>query len=152
MLVENELKKLQAFDSSYFRGKNYFGDDGIQNHLVFQPMNKYFKKTGNTENISSWESKGLSDEIIKPPFTSNNRLAPSLDYFINKIKVKFNGSCLKQDKITYTHGTVLNIYTVYELSSNLNNFDPIIENCLFGAVKLTKNSDIDKYKYSGYGV
>ena len=24
-------------------------------------------------------------------------------------------------------------------------------NALFGAVKLTKNADIDKYKYSGYG-
>ena len=25
-------------------------------------------------------------------------------------------------------------------------------NCLFGAVSLTKNADIDKYKYSGYGI
>ena len=24
-------------------------------------------------------------------------------------------------------------------------------NALFGAIKLTKNADIDKYKYSGYG-
>ena len=29
---------------------------------------------------------------------------------------------------------------------------PTLENCLFGAVKLTKNTDIDKYKYSGYGI
>ena len=27
-----------------------------------------------------------------------------------------------------------------------------LENCLFGAVKATKNADIDKYKYSGYGI
>ena len=27
-----------------------------------------------------------------------------------------------------------------------------LENCLFGAVTLTKNADIDKYKYSGYGI
>ena len=27
-----------------------------------------------------------------------------------------------------------------------------MENCLFGAVSLTKNGDIDKYKYSGYGI
>ena len=27
---------------------------------------------------------------------------------------------------------------------------PTLENCLFGSVKLTKNPDIDKYKYSGY--
>ena len=25
-------------------------------------------------------------------------------------------------------------------------------NEIFGAVKLTKNADIDKYKYSGYGI
>ena len=27
-----------------------------------------------------------------------------------------------------------------------------IKNCLFGAVTLTKNADIDKYGYSGYGI
>ena len=88
MLVENELKKLQTFDSSYFRGKDYFRGDGAQNYLVFHPVNKYFKKIGNTERILSRESKGLSNEIIKPPSTCNNRLAPSLDYFINKMKNK----------------------------------------------------------------
>ena len=29
--------------------------------------------------------------------------------------------------------------------------DPTLKNCSFGAVNLTKNADIDKYKYSGYG-
>ena len=28
----------------------------------------------------------------------------------------------------------------------------MLENCLFGAVTLTKNTDIDKYGYSGYGI
>ena len=28
----------------------------------------------------------------------------------------------------------------------------MLVNCLFGAVSLTKNADIDKYKYSGYGI
>ena len=32
-----------------------------------------------------------------------------------------------------------------------HNNDPTLKNCLFGAVTLTKNVDIDKYKYSGYG-
>ena len=93
-------------------------------------MNKYFKKIGSTESISSWKSKGLSNEVIKPPSTSNNSLAPELSYFINKIKVKFNGSCLKQDKITYTYGRIVKIYIVYKLSSNLINFDFTLENCL----------------------
>ena len=37
-------------------------------------------------------------------------------------------------------------------SDNTTSSDPTLENCLFGAVSLTKNSDIDKYKYSGYGI
>ena len=66
--------------------------------------------------------------------------------------VKFNGSCLiKQKKLTFIKKTV-NIYIVYDLDSKLNNFDPTQQNCLFGAVNLTKNSDIDKYKYCGYGI
>ena len=94
----------------------------------------------------------MSDEVIKPPATSDNSLAPTLNYVGNTIRVKFDGSCLKQYKITYTHGTIVNIYIVYELSSNLNYFDSAFENCLFGAVNLTENADIDKYKCSGYGI
>ena len=44
LLVENELKKLKTFDSIYFRGKSHFGEDGMQNCLVFQPIQKYFKR------------------------------------------------------------------------------------------------------------
>ena len=43
LLVENELKKLETFDSIYFHGKSHFEDDGTQNWLVFQPIQKYFK-------------------------------------------------------------------------------------------------------------
>ena len=31
LLVENELKKLETFDSIYFCGKSHFEDDGTQN-------------------------------------------------------------------------------------------------------------------------
>ena len=37
-------------------------------------------------------------------------------------------------------------------ASGSNNSDPTLKNCLFGAVTLTKNADIEKYKYSGYGI
>ena len=59
---------------------------------------------------------------------------------------------MKQDKITYVHGKTVNIYTVYQVSKNVNISDyPTLEKFLFGADSLTKNTDIDKYKYSGYG-
>ena len=67
-------------------------------------------------------------------------------------RVKFNGSCLQQPKLSYTHGTILNIYIVHNLSaSSSHSDDPKLKKCLFDAVTLTKNSDTDKYEYSGYG-
>ena len=40
---EDAINDLER-DASYFRGKNYFDDCGIQNCYVFQPMYKYFKR------------------------------------------------------------------------------------------------------------
>ena len=120
--------------------------------MVHKIINKYFKVITDTDYVSSWKSKGLFAESIKPPTTSDNSLTPALSYYGTKTRVKFTGSCLKQSKISYTHGKVVNIYIVYELgasSSNVN--DPTLKICLFGAVTLTKNVDIDKYGHSGYG-
>ena len=89
LLVENELKKLKAFDSSYFRGKSHFGEDGAQNYLVFQPMYRYFKViagVGNGTHIYYWKSKGLSDEEINSIKMSNYRVIPYLVYYGAKIK------------------------------------------------------------------
>ena len=66
-LVKNELNKLKTFDSSYFTGKSHFEEDGNQNDLVFRPLDKYFKVITDTDYVSSWKSKGLSAESIKPP-------------------------------------------------------------------------------------
>ena len=58
-------------------------------------MYKYFRKIGNTERISAWESKRLSHESINPPAAPNNSVAPALSYIDVKTRVKFDGSCLK---------------------------------------------------------
>ena len=138
---------------SYFIGKIHFEEDAKQNYLVFLPLNKYFKIITNTKYISLRQSIGLSDETIKPPATSDNSRTPLTDYHGNKIRAKFNGSILRQPKISYTDRTIVNIYIVYELcTSGTNNNDPTLKNCLFGAVTLTKNTDIDKYGYSSYGI
>ena len=44
LLVQNELKQLKTFDSSYFIGKIHFDEDGTHNYLLFPPMHKYLKK------------------------------------------------------------------------------------------------------------
>ena len=113
-------------------------------------MHGYFKTvSANNSNILSWESRGLSDESIKSPTIFNQIPNPSLDYVGNKIRVTFNGDCLKQEKITFNHGKRVNIYIVYEKERSGY---PTLEKCLFGAVKLIKHVDVNLYKYSGYGI
>ena len=48
---------------------------------------------------------------------------------------------------------IINMYIVYEISKNYSiSSYPTLENCLFSAVSLTKNADIDKCNYFGYGI
>ena len=108
LLVEDELNKLKTFDSSYFIGKIRFDEDGAQSYLVFQLLIRYFKILPNTSFVLSWKSKGLSAESIIPNTTSpvtasGYHLMPTLSYSGTKTKLKFSGSYLKQDKISYTH-------------------------------------------------
>ena len=85
--------------------------------------------------------------------TLDYRITPNLNYNGTKTGVEFNGSCLKQDKIMYTDGKIVNIYIVYELTGpNSGDNDPTVKNYLSGAVNLTENADIDKYANSGYGI
>ena len=81
------MKKLKTFDSSYFIGKSHFEEDGVQNYLVFQPLNKYFKVIASTNYVSSWQSKGLSEETIKPPATSDNGLNRKVSYYGDKARI-----------------------------------------------------------------
>ena len=155
VLAENELKKLQKFDSTYFRGKSSFEEDSAQTYLVFRPMYRYFKRiadVGSCNYMYFWKSKGLSDERINSITTSNYSITPELSHHGTKTRVKLSGRCLRQDKATY-NGTIVNIYIVYEISKNCNISSYLtLENCLFGAVNLTKHVDIDQYKYSGYDI
>ena len=156
MLVENELKKLKKFDAAYFTGKGNFEEDGTQNYLVFQPVYRYFRRIiaiGSGNYIYFWKSIGLFDETLNSNTASNYKITPELSYYGTKIRVEFNGSCLKQDKVTYNHGKIVNIYIAYEISKNysISTYETL-ENCLFGTVSLTKNADIDQYKYFGYGI
>ena len=75
---------------------------------MFQPIYRCFKKIGNSECISAWKSKVLPD--VKPPATSNNSLSPAVNYINAKTPLKNYGSCLKQEKLTFNHKNVVNIY------------------------------------------
>ena len=114
-------------------------------------MLEYF--TLNSNKITKWKSKGLSNESLEVISTSNITLTPSINYYGDKARLKFTRSVLQQKAIICNHKNVVNLYIVSEITNfhGTNNY-PTLTNALFGAVKLTKNVDIDKYKYSGYGI
>ena len=96
----------------------------------------------------------MSDENDRPPTATNNSIAPVLYYINTKSRVKFDGSCLKQDKATFTHKKMVNIYFVYEINLWPFNVDKYfaLGNSFFRTNKLTENADTGRYKYSGNGV
>ena len=95
LLVENELNKLKIFDLSYFIGKSHFEEDGTQN---------YFKVISNTVYVSSWKSKGLSAESIKPPTTSDNSLTTSDNSLTNSSIHHFENYIQAKKQICFKNG------------------------------------------------
>ena len=72
---------------------------------------------------------------------------------MSNIRIKLDGGFLNRFPPTSLHDNIVNIYIVYQITSDYKDIHyPTLENCLLGSVKLTKNADIDKYGYSGYGI
>ena len=95
----------------------------------------------------------MSDKKINSIKTSSHSITPNFSSYGTETKAEFNGSCLKQDKCIFNHGKKVNMCIVYEISKNIDISDyATLENCLFGAINLTKNTDTDKHKYSRYGI
>ena len=94
-------------------------------------MYRYSKQiTGvvNGNYIYYWKSKGLSDERTNSIKMPNHSITPNLDYYGAKTRVKFNGSCLKQDSVTFNHKKVVNVCIVYEISKSFDISDyPTLE-------------------------
>ena len=63
LLAENELKKLKTLDLSYFWDSYFEGNDGAQNALVFQTIQKHFNLSS-VNQISKWKSKELSNQHL----------------------------------------------------------------------------------------
>ena len=111
-------------------------------HIVY----RYIKKISNNNYNSAWKSKRLSHESIKPSDASDNSLAPSINDNNTKLRVRFGGSCLKQERVAYKYKYVVDIYFVYEINlwSYIQDGYCLLGNSLFGAANVTKNADLEK--------
>ena len=148
--IEHKLRKLEKLDSNYFNGKSHFDENRTQSYLVFQRVYKDFEDVdvSKTLHANSFTSKVLSNEKISS-VTRFER--PFIEYTNTRIKLKFIESILRQELLTST-GSIANYYIVYRLSPIINSSSIVLENCLFGKMKKTKNSDTDKYKQQDHGI
>ena len=120
------MNKLKTFDSSYFCVKNCFDEDGTQNCYIFQPISKYLKVAyiNDINYILSWKSRGLNDTKIESIKRSNYLLNLRMDnYDMSKIRIKFNGSFLNRFPLTILYGDIVNIYIVYEITSDYSSIN-----------------------------
>ena len=80
----------------------------------------------------------MFEKKFNTPITSNNSFRPTLDHITDKRRLKFDGSCLKQDKLRYPHIHVVNILLcTRNLWSFKRNCNFTLTNPLFKAAKLT---------------
>ena len=168
ILVENELnellEKVKAISTNgltkdfinkfiILNGSKNFYSGILQNYFVLISAKKYVKCFSGTTRISSWKSSRVSDESIENITKLDSKFART---FVNHYllpEINFNGHCLINNIISFPE-KVIDLYISYILSPWLRNLntDFTLNNCLFGYVDLAKNADLDKFKYSGYGI
>ena len=83
-------------------------------HKIIQFFNQLQYFTLNSNWITKWKSKGLSNESFEVVSTTNNTLTPSVNYYSDKVRLRFTGSVSQQKKVKKK---VVNIYVVYEITN-----------------------------------
>ena len=124
----------------------------IKNYLVFQPLSSYFTSTNGK--IGSKQSKGITEENIKPPSTTDNSFDSEKINKYRERRIKFKGIFLREDSISFIYGNVVNLYVAYKLNTwsrvmDLNT-DFRLGNFFFAILRLYESRKLDKYGYNGY--
>ena len=70
---------------------------------------------------------------------NSNNNSPTLLNKNDRLGVTFNGNCMKQNKLDYAHGKIVDLYIVYGLKNRrIDSPDFTVQNGIFGAVKIIK--------------
>ena len=167
ILLDSELKKLKALTGSSTKIKF----DEVQKEISF--IRGFISYTQNSNlvyeckvssmkfdisGILEWKPKYIYDSSNKNVLSyiqNTKSVSPDIKNINGQLYVFFNGNYFEQDPITIPNN-VNNIYVVvvYKLDpiSSTRNTDYTIQNALFGAMKITKNTDYSKNNYTGYGL
>ena len=114
-------------------------------------------KKNNSGKLTTWKSTGIDNLSTNSDLKaiSDSTLVTSILENDGRINIKFEGNYFVQNKVVHpNNNNVVNICIVYKLDpvSFFRNTDYTIQNALFGAIKITKNTDSFKNKYDGYGI
>ena len=110
-----------------------------------------------SKDISEWKSTGIYNYSSR---SNMNALANSKNDLTNfkndgRMHVYLSGNHFQQNKVIIPNNdNAINIYCVYKLDPIASSRDTsfTIQNALFGASQITKNTDTSKYNYKGYGI
>ena len=161
LLLDNELKKLKTLvgssakikfdevqkENSFNRGFFYYLQ---QSYLVIYEC-KMDSFNFTSKKISKWKSTGIfiySDDSSMKGIEDTKTKLPELS-----CHVYLQGNHFQQNKVVIpNNNNVINIRVVYKLDpiSSTRNTDYTIQNALFGAMKISKNTDSSKINYKGY--
>ena len=152
MLKKNKLNSLTKNNYNLFLGRTCFtSNDRSQNTFYYQSTldTLELKKEKGSDYILSWKSNGVYNSQLKPLYTAFLHTIKFSEYR-NAIKFDKEPLAVEQKK-NYLSKTV-NFYIVYDLDAWPRNPTSTskFKNCLFGAISILKNSDKEKYVYSGY--
>ena len=139
-------------EAAFNRGFYYYNQ---QSYSIYEVRTFSFKQTN--AGITHWKSAGIDNYSLNTDLrgiVNTSNTFPKVSILNSRMGVKFSGNYVKENKSIYSLKSVINIYCVYSLDtvSNTRNTDFTAQNCLFGAVKITKDSNTSHYKYEGYGV
>ena len=139
-------------EASFDRGFYYYTQ---QSYFLFESKSK--SSTRNAVVTHAWISTGIHNDSNNTDlfYVNNfNNHSPSLLNRDNRLGVTFSGNYMKQYKLGYAHGKIINeLNEFYELKNrSTDGADFTVSNGLFGSVKLTKNTNTSHYGYKGYGI
>ena len=166
LLLDNELKTLKTLvgssakikfdevqkENSFNRGFFYYLQ---QSYLVHECKMDSFNFA--SKKISKWKSTGIfiySDDSSMKGIEDTKTKLPELKND-GRMHDYLQGNHFQQNNVIIpNNNNVINIYVVYKLDpiSSTRNTDYTIQNALFGAMKITKNTDSSKNNYTGYGL
>ena len=110
-----------------------------------------------SKKVSKWKSTGIffySDDSSMKGIEDTKTKLPELKND-GRMHVYLQGNHFQQNNVIIpNNNNVINIYVVYKLHplSSTRNTGYTIQNALFGAMKITKNTDSSKNNYTGYGL